>query len=161
EIMYELDQKMGEQLEEVLMFLNTKYESNTLTPKPDKKLLAKETIDLQLTGDLIAIGSAMYEELPCFRKKRAYNSRIQLSRYGLTITQALPVPDRIPHTFVLSATADPKMLSSIFKRKVVTHRLDVGPHPSTRYIALDTVNSPWTRSTFDYGTSRERINRLA
>ncbi len=122
EVMYELDTIMGGQLQEVLMYLNVKYGLNTLTPKPDKRLLAKETIDLQLTGDLIAIGSAMYEELPRYRKNRPYNSRIQLSRFGLNITQALPVPDRIPHTFVLSATADPKMLESIYERKVVTHQ---------------------------------------
>lgn len=162
EFMQMLDSEMHGQLAEVLMCLNYRYDLSTLRPKPDTRLLTKETIDLQQSGDLIVLASALHEELPLYRAGKPYNSRVQLSKAGLTITQAVPMPEQLPTVIVLSATAQADLLEHVFHTPVQEHVFDVPPHPTTTHIALDSENKVWTRTAMtDSRNIEKRVARAA
>ena len=146
EFIQALDDALHGELAETLQYLNFKYDLSTLRPKPDVRLLTRETIDLQQSGDLIALASALYEELPLYLAGGPHNSRVMLSKAGLTITQPVPIPEQLPIVIVLSATARADMLEHIFHVPVQEHVFDMPSHPTTLHIALDTENKVWTRT---------------
>jgi hypothetical protein len=126
------------------------------------QLLSKETIDLQQSGDLIALASALYDELPLYLTGKPYNSRVMLSKAGLAITQPVPMPEHIPIVIILSATASVDLLHRVFHVPVEEHVFDVPPHPTTTHMALDTENKVWTRTALtDSRNIEKRVDRAS
>jgi hypothetical protein len=140
DFMDEINNKMGGRLYDHLMRFKGRHSLDGLRPAPNTKMLDSRTIHLQKRGDFFLLAHAMYEESEHLTSRLPWNSHISLSKYGegIQITRKLVLPEERPTILFLSATADARDLEAFFGCEVVSHKYEIGPYPSTRYVAVDT-----------------------